>query len=109
MNAIDLLLSQHREVKDLFAKIEKAKSADKKGELFETLADNLAIHSSIEEHHFYPAVKAEPTEDILLESLEEHLSVKRLLADLLETAPDGEEFDAKIKVLQEQVEHHVEE
>ena len=109
MNAIDLLKSQHREVEALFAKIEKAKNADAKEDLFTQIADKLAVHAAIEEHHFYPAVKAKRTEDILLEALEEHLSIKRVIADLLEIEPDDETFDAKVKVLKEQVEHHVEE
>ena len=109
MNAVDLLLSQHREVEKLFSKIESAKSADKKAELFDEIADSLAIHATIEEHHFYPAVRQNRTEDILLESLEEHLSIKRVLADLLDVSTDDETFDAKMKVLKEQVEHHVEE
>jgi hemerythrin superfamily protein len=109
MNAIDLLESQHREVEKLFSKIEKSKSDDAKGRLFEEIADKLAVHASIEEHHFYPAVKANRTEDILLESLEEHLGIKRILADLLDIEASDETFDAKIKVLKEQVSHHVEE
>jgi hemerythrin superfamily protein len=110
MNAIDLLESQHSEVADLFSQIEDAgDDADLKGDLFEELADKLAVHAAIEEHHFYPAVKAKRTEDILLEALEEHLQIKRSLADLLETDPSDETFDAKMKVLQEEVEHHVEE
>jgi hemerythrin superfamily protein len=109
MNAIELLLSQHREVDELFSKIESTKSADRKSELFDDIADKLAIHAAIEEHHFYPAVRAARTEDILLESLEEHLAIKRVLADLLDVSVDDETFDAKIKVLKEQVEHHVEE
>src|SRR5437868_428211 len=109
MNAIDLLESQHRDVEDLFSEIEEAKNADAKTELFEQLADSLATHAAIEEHHFYPAVRAKRTEDILLESLEEHLGIKRILADLMKTDASDETFDAKIKVLKEQVEHHVEE
>ena len=109
MNAIKLLESQHREVAKMFAQIEKAKSGSAKEKLFEQLADSLAVHAAIEEHQFYPAVKAKRTEDILLESLQEHLGIKRVLADLLETDPADETFDAKIKVLKEQVEHHVEE
>jgi len=107
MNAIDLLESQHREVEKLFSKLEKAKDAKTKGALFEQVADKLAVHAAIEEHHFYPEVKAKRTEDILLESLEEHLGIKRVIADLLKTDADDESFDAKIKVLKEQVEHHV--
>src|SRR4051812_17616515 len=109
MSAIDLLESQHREVEKLFSQIEKAKDSDKKMELFEELADKLAIHAAIEEHHFYPAVKEKRTEDILLESLEEHVTIKRTLADLMRIDADDETFDAKVKVLKEEIEHHVEE
>jgi hemerythrin superfamily protein len=109
MNAIDLLKSQHREVEALFAKLDKAKDADAKDDLFTQIADKLAVHATIEEHHFYPAVKAKRTEDILLEALEEHLGIKRVIADLLDTDPSDESFDAKCTVLKEQVEHHVEE
>jgi hemerythrin superfamily protein len=109
MDAITLLESQHREVDKLFGKIESAKAAAEKQKLFETIADKLAVHAAIEEHQFYPAVKAKRTEDILLESLEEHVGIKRVLADLLKTGPGDETFDAKITVLQEQVEHHVQE
>jgi hemerythrin superfamily protein len=107
MNAVDLLESQHREVEKLFSKIEKATSPDAKENIFTQIADKLAVHAAIEEHRFYPAVKAKRTEDILLEALEEHLGIKRVLADLLETEASDESFDAKIKVLKEQVEHHV--
>jgi hypothetical protein len=109
MNAIELLESQHREVEDLFEKIENAKGAEAKERLFVQIADKLAVHAAIEEHQFYPAAKAKQTEDILLESAEEHLAIKRLLADLLDLDAEDETFDAKIKVLKEQVEHHVEE
>jgi hemerythrin superfamily protein len=109
MDAIELLESQHREVEDLFSEIEDAGDTAAKTALFEELADKLAIHAAIEEHHFYPAVKAERTEDILLEALEEHLGIKRVLADLLKTDADDQTFDAKIKVLKETVSHHVEE
>src|SRR5690242_16135469 len=101
MSAIDLLESQHREVEKLFAQIEKAKDSKRKLALFEQIADKLAIHAAIEEHHFYPAVKDKRTEDILLEAVQEHLGMKRVLADLLKTDVDDETFDAKIKVLKE--------
>lgn len=107
MDAIDLLKSQHREVEKLFSKIEHAKGPREKEKLFGVLADSLAGHATIEEHQFYPAVRAKRTEDILLESLEEHLGIKRVLADLLKLDAKDETFDAKITVLKEQVEHHV--
>jgi hemerythrin superfamily protein len=108
VNAIDLLKQQHKEVKELFQKIEKA-DPDEKERLFDRLADALAVHAAIEEQHFYPATKDARTEDLLREAVEEHLSVKRIIADLLEMEPDDAHFDAKITVLKEQVEHHVEE
>lgn len=107
MDAIALLKSQHRKVEALFSKIEGAKDSRTKQKLFGELADNLAGNATIEEHHFYPAVRAKRTEDILLESLEEHLGIKRVLADLLKLDAKDETYDAKITVLKEQVEHHV--
>jgi hemerythrin superfamily protein len=107
MNAIELLKSQHRAVEKLFAQIDKAKTAGAKQGLFEQIADSLAVHATIEEHQFYSAVRGKRTEDILLEALEEHVGIKRVLADLLETDANDPTFDAKIKVLSEQVEHHV--
>jgi hemerythrin-like domain-containing protein len=107
--AIDLLMEQHREVEKLFSAFDKASGAEDKEELFETIADKLAIHARIEEQYFYPAVTAKKTEDMVLEAFIEHTSVKRLLADLLETDADDPKFDAQMKVLKEQVEHHVEE
>jgi len=109
MSAIDMLESQHREVDELFEELESAETADEKRQIFEMLADDLAVHAAIEERHFYPAVKAQRTEDILLESLEEHLTIKRTIADLLKLDADDETFDAKVTVLKELVEHHVEE
>jgi hypothetical protein len=108
MSAIEMLESQHREVEDLFEQFEEAKGT-KKGDIFLQLADKLAVHAAIEEKHFYPAAKADQTEDLLLEAAEEHLAVKRLIADLLKMDAKDETFEAKVAVLKEQVEHHVEE
>jgi hemerythrin-like domain-containing protein len=107
MGAIELLESQHREVEKLFAAFEKAGSA-KKRDIFLQIADKLAVHATIEEKHFYPAAKTEETEDLLEESVEEHLSAKRIIADLLEDE-DDEALEAKVAVLKEQIEQHVEE
>jgi hemerythrin superfamily protein len=108
MDAIELLETQHKEVKGLFKKIEKAEE-EQKQDLFEQLADALAVHAAIEEKHFYPATMNARTEELLQEAVEEHLSVKRLIADLMEMSSGDPQFDAKITVLQEQIEHHVEE
>ena len=106
-----MLKAQHREVEALFKKYEDKgdKAAKGKQQIFESIADALAMHATIEEKHFYPAIKDRRTEDILLEALEEHLGIKRVIADLLKTTSSDETFDAKVKVLKEQVEHHVKE
>src|SRR5438045_8106815 len=109
MSAIDMLESQHREVEGLFEEFEKARGPQQKQKVFEQIADKLAVHSTIEEKHFYPAAKSKETEELLTESVEEHLSVKRLIADLLALETADETFEAKVNVLKEQVEHHVQE
>jgi hemerythrin superfamily protein len=109
MDAIELLKQQHREVEELFEKFEKAGKDDIRMELFTRIADNLAAHATIEEKLFYPSVYVGPTADKLQEAVEEHLSAKRVIADLLDMEPSDEQFKAKVKVLQELVEHHVEE
>ena len=108
MDAIDLVMIQHEEAKALFKKIERAED-DEKQDLFERVADALAVHATIEEKQFYPATRNARTEEMLQEAVEEHLAAKRIIADLLEMTPDDPQFDAKIAVLKEQVEHHIEE
>ena len=108
MDAVKLLTTQHRELEALLKKIEEADDKAK-ATLFTQAADQLTVHITAEEQLFYPAVRAKRTEDILLESLEEHLSLKRLLADLLALAASEQTFEPKFKVLKEQTEHHHEE
>lgn len=109
MNAIDLLKTQHEEVRTLFKAFEKATDPGEKLLLVQQIADNLAAHATIEEKKFYPESKADKTEDILRESVEEHLAMKRLIADLIAMSPEDEQYDSKMKVLMEETEHHVEE
>ena len=108
-DALEFLRQQHTEVEELFEKIEDADDSDEKKELFEQLADNLAAHSAIEEKIFYPAVLDDETCELLLESTEEHLAAKRLIADLLELDPEDEHWDAKMHVLRDQIFHHAKE
>lgn len=105
MNAIDFLVSQHRSMETLLAGVVDA-ADDARPRLYAEAADQLTMHISAEELVFYPAVRAARTEDVLLESLEEHLSLKRLMADLLTLGPDEQTFLPKFKVLKEQAEHH---
>jgi hemerythrin superfamily protein len=109
MNAIEMLKQQHREVDALFEEFEAETSAGARLEIFERIADALAIHAAIEERHFYPEVKARETEEILAESVEEHLQVKRAIADIMKLETVDEAFEAKVKVLKEDVQRHVKE
>ncbi len=111
MNALDLLKQHHEEVTKLFKqykKLEEGSTAERR-ELFVMIADRLSAHATIEEQYFYPSIKAENTEELLREAVEEHLAVKRILADLLEMDPADENFNAKMTVIMENVEHHIEE
>jgi hemerythrin superfamily protein len=103
-DVLQLLASQHAEVDALFEKIENG-AGDRAAVLME-LADKLAAHAAAEEKVFYPAVMAKATSDKLHESVEEHLQIKRVLADLIAMKPDDENFKAKLKVLKEDVSHH---
>lgn len=106
INALELLRSQHTEVEDLIEQIEDSDDPDERDELFQKLADNIAAHSQIEEKLFYPSCLDERTREQLIEATEEHLAVKRLLADMLELDCDDERFDAKLTVLKENIRHH---
>jgi hypothetical protein len=108
MNAIELLETQHRDVDDLFARIEHA-GGKARGKLFDDLADMLAIHASIEELHFYPAVKAAKTEEILEHSTEEHVEIKRKLSMCMALPAASDKFMQKLRELKEEVQHHVKE
>jgi hemerythrin superfamily protein len=109
MKATELLKSQHKEVKALFGKLEKLDEADDPTTLFEELAAKLVGHDAIEREIFYPACEEALGEaDILNESLVEHGVVEFSLYQA-DRAIGGETFKAKCTVLQEIVEHHVEE
>lgn len=106
MDAVEFLTAQHRTMEGLLEKVVSADSEEEKKALFAEAGDQLTVHIASEEKVFYPAVNAARTEDDLLEALEEHLSLKRLLADLLEMDPGDKSFEAKFKVLKEQAVHH---
>ena len=109
MNAVDLLVSQHRQIEASLKRVLEAQGDESRSRCFAEIGDLLTVHIASEEELFYPAVRARRTEGILLESLEEHLSLKRLLSDLLALQPGEQTFVPKFKVLKEQSEHHHEE
>jgi len=106
LDAVTFLTAQHRDMEDLLTRVADAEDEAAKKNLFMQAADQLTVHIKAEEEIFYPAVHRARTEDDLLESLEEHLSLKRLLADLIDMDPAEKSFEAKFKVLKEQTEHH---
>ncbi|HEY5952632.1 MAG TPA: hemerythrin domain-containing protein, partial [Kofleriaceae bacterium] len=110
LNALDLLTEQHDEVDQLMKRLEDEElEGEQKMFVFYELADKLAAHAAMEEQVFYPAVLAKQTEEMLLEATEEHLAIKRVLADMLVTELDDPRFDSLLSVLQEEVEHHARE
>jgi hypothetical protein len=109
-DAIALLMADHREVEKMFADFEKARSDKRKGELAEKICLSLKVHTQIEEEIFYPASREYlDDEDIVDEAIVEHASAKDLIAQIEAMEPGEEMYDAKVKVLSEMIEHHVEE
>jgi hemerythrin superfamily protein len=109
-NAIALLRADHKKVSELFEQYEKARSAATKTTIVAQICTELGVHAQIEEEIFYPAVKqALKDAELVPEALVEHASLKSLIAQVEGVNPEGEMFDAKIKVMSEFVKHHVKE
>ena len=109
-DAITLLKDDHRAVEKLFEEFESAKGEGRKEKLARQICLELTIHTMIEEEIFYPACRAKVDEDLLKEAFVEHDAAKLLIAEI--EAGNGENddfFDAKVQVLSEQIEHHVQE
>ena len=109
-DAITLLKDDHREVEKLFKEFEKAKGDGRKQKLAHEICLGLSVHAEIEESIFYPACEGTVDEDELKEGYVEHDAAKLLIAEI--TANEGgddEFFDTKVKVLQEEIEHHIKE
>jgi iron-sulfur cluster repair protein YtfE (RIC family) len=112
MNAFNLLKEDHKRVAGIFEKLEPTTERAQKTreELFSKLNSELEVHAAVEEQIFYPVLKeAAETREITFEAFEEHRVVKELLKELASTPKDTEEWTAKLTVLKENVEHHVEE
>lgn len=109
-DAIALLKADHEAVSDLFEEFEKTTSAAKKKTIVAEICTALTVHAQIEEEIFYPAVKAAlKDKELVPEAVVEHGGVKKLIAEIEGVEPDGEMYDAKVKVLSEYVKHHVKE
>ena len=108
-DAIMLLRSDHEEVKGLFEQFENASGDGRKQQLAQQICNELKIHSMIEEEIFYPAFEGKIEQDMLDEAVVEHDSAKMLINDIMAGGPDDQFYDAKVTVLQEEIEHHIEE
>ena len=109
-DAIALLKADHREVEVLFAKFESASGDGKKQQIAEKICTELKIHTAIEEEIFYPALEGKIEEDVLAEAYVEHDGAKVLINDIVTGGPEDDDFyDAKVKVLSEEIKHHVHE
>ncbi len=112
-DALELLMRDHKEAKALFRKFEKLCKANATGEEKQAVANEvckkLTVHAQIEEEIFYPATRADKTDDLLDEAEVEHASAKDLIAQIEAMTPEDDLYDAKVSVLGEYIEHHVEE
>lgn len=110
MNAVELLKEDHQRVQALFEQVKGTENERQHKQLFKKIKTELETHTYIEEKVFYPAVKKnEELKDQVLEAIEEHLQVKTLLRAIERMSEGNERFDAKLNVLMDDVEHHVEE
>lgn len=109
MDAVALLKNDHRTVEELFAEFEKASGEGRKQKLATQICLELSVHAKIEEEIFYPACEGKVEDDLLKEAYVEHDGAKQLISQILAGEPSDEFYDAKVTVLQEQIEHHVEE
>jgi hemerythrin superfamily protein len=113
-NAIDLLQADHTHVKALFQQYDAAgnRAYQKKQGIAEEVFTELEVHTTLEEELFYPAMKRNTDQDgkdLVAEAIEEHHVVTTLMEELQGLDPKDERYDAKFKVLMENVEHHIEE
>lgn len=108
-DAIALLKADHRKVEDLFEQFEQAGSASRKRSLAHEICTELKIHTMIEEEIFYPAFRGKIEDDTLDEAYVEHDGAKMLVNDIEAGSPADDFYDAKVKVLSEEIKHHVRE
>jgi hemerythrin superfamily protein len=110
MNAIELLQRDHAKMKTLLTRATTANGEERREDLLSELRSHLVAHERMEEEVFYPPLRDTPkTHDIVLEGYEEHHVADLILDELLETPADTDVWHAKMKVLQESLEHHIHE
>jgi hypothetical protein len=108
-DAIALLKADHRKVEALFEQYEGTNGAAAKKKIAHQICVELKVHTAIEEEIFYPAFKGKIEDDILEEAYVEHDGAKVLINDIEAGDPGDDFYDAKVKVLSEEIKHHVHE
>lgn len=108
-DAVALLKQDHRTVEELFAQFEKVSGDGRKEKIARQICLELSVHTKIEEEIFYPACDGKIEEDLLKEAYVEHDGAKILITEIMAGGSDDDFYDAKVTVLKEQIEHHVEE
>jgi hypothetical protein len=108
-DAIALLKADHREVEELFENFQKAGGKEQKWQLAEQICNELKIHSMIEEEIFYPTFEGKIDDDLYHEAYVEHDGAKVLINDIMASRGEDEFFEAKVTVLCEEIDHHVQE
>jgi len=110
LNAVELLKADHREVEGWFEQFEKARSDDRKRDLAQKICKALRVHTQIEEEIFYPAfLEVTGDKDLHHEAEVEHKGAKNLIAEIEDSGPEDDYYEAKVKVLSEMIKHHVKE
>jgi hemerythrin superfamily protein len=110
VNALTLLTDDHRRVKKLLRELESTEGPKTREELFGRIKRELTAHEVIEEEIFYPTLKEHPkAKEVVLEGIEEHNVVDRLMGELEELPFDAETWGPKATVMVENIEHHIEE
>lgn len=106
IDVLEILESQHTEVDQLIEDLERGRGD--RAAVFAELADKIAAHATVEEKIFYPAAMTANTEGLLHEFVEDHLTVKRLLTDMMDMDPDedGGEFDQTLALLKDELSRH---
>ena len=114
MDATQLLKKDHKEVKALLKEYERLQNrpAQKKQPVVAQICHALSVHAQLEEELLYPVLKearSHDLKDLVAEAAEEHQVAKTLIEELTTLSPDDEQYDAKVTVLGEYVQHHVKE
>ena len=110
MNAIELLKADHDKVDKLFQQVKATEESEQHVKLFEQIKAELEVHTQIEEKIFYPYLMEngdEELSDLVKEGIEEHHQAKVLLRELSNLSDESDKLDPKLKVLMEDIEHHV--